>query len=154
MIDSSIVRAHQHSSVAPKNWEAQAIGRSKGGLSTKINTVVDALGNPTAFVLTSGQACDLDGSDKLLPGIEAKAILADNAYDVDERVIEPLLAVGKEIVSPSKKNRKEPRTLDKELSKAMHLIENFFCKLKQFQAIATRFDKTARNFRTRYNLSQ
>ena len=74
-------------------------------MSTKINTVVDALGNPTAFVLTPGQACDLDGSDKLLPGIEAKAILADKAYDADERVIEPLLAAGKEIVIPSKKNR-------------------------------------------------
>ena len=146
MIDSSIVRAHQHSSVAVKDRKAQAIGRSKGGLSTKINTVVDALGNPTAFVLTPGQACDLDGSDKLLPGIEAKTILADKAYDADERVIEPLLAAGKEIVIPSKKNRTEPRTFDKELYKARRLIENFFCKLKQFRAIATRYDKTARNF--------
>lgn len=146
MIDSSIVRAHQHSSVAVKDREAQAIGRSKGGLSTKINAVVDALGNPTAFVLTPGQACDLDGSDKLLPGIEAKAILADKAYDADERVIEPLLATGKEIVIPPKKNRTETRTFDKELYKARHLIENFFCNLKKFRAIATRYDKTARNF--------
>ena len=146
MIDSSIVRAHQHSSVAKKDREAQAIGRSKGGLSTKINTVVDALGNPINFVLTPGQACDLDGSDKLLPGLEAQTILADKAYDADERVIEPLLAAGKKIVIPSKKNRKEPRTLDKELYKARHLIENFFCKLKQFRAIATRYEKTARNF--------
>jgi len=146
MIDSSIVRAHQHSSVAKKDREAQAIGRSKGGLSTKINTVVDALGNPINFVLTPGQACDLDGSDKLLPGLEAQTILADKAYDADERVIEPLLAAGKKIVIPSKKNRKEPRTLDKELYKARHLIENFFCNLKQFRAIATRYEKTARNF--------
>jgi transposase len=146
MIDSSIVRAHQHSSVAKKDREAQAIGRSKGGLSTKINTVVDALGNPIDFVLTPGQACDLDGSDKLLPGLEAQTILADKAYDADERVIEPLLAAGKKIVIPSKKNRKEQRTLDKELYKARHLIENFFCNLKQFRAIATRYEKTARNF--------
>ena len=146
MIDSSIVRTHQHSSVAKKDREAQAIGRSKGGLSTKINTVVDALGNPINFVLTPGQACDLDGSDKLLPGLEAQTILADKAYDADERVIEPLLAAGKKIVIPSKKNRKEPRTLDKELYKARHLIENFFCNLKQFRAIATRYEKTARNF--------
>lgn len=146
MIDSSIVRAHQHSSVAKKDREAQAIGRSKGGLSTKINTVVDALGNPIDFVLTPGQACDLDGSDQLLPGLEAQTILADKAYDADERVIEPLLAAGKKIVIPSKKNRKEPRTLDQELYKARHLIENFFCKLKQFRAIATRYEKTARNF--------
>lgn len=146
MIDSSIVRAHQHSTVAEKDREAQAIGRSKGGLSTKIHTVVDALGNPIKFALTPGQACDLDGSDILLPGLEAKTILADKAYDADERVIEPLLAEGKEIVIPSKKNRAEPRTIDKELYKARHLIENFFCKLKQFRAIATRYEKTARNF--------
>jgi transposase len=146
MIDSSIVRAHQHSSVAEKDRESQAIGRSKGGLSTKIHTVVDALGNPIIFALTPGQACDLDGSDILLPGLEAKTILADKAYDADERVIEPLLAAGKEIVIPSKKNRTEPRTIDKELYKARHLIENFFCKLKQFRAIATRYEKTSRNF--------
>jgi transposase len=61
-------------------------------------------------------------------------------------VIEPLLAAGKSPVIPSKSNRKVPRTLDKEMYKARHLIENFFCKLKQFRAIATRYDKTARNF--------
>ena len=146
MIDSSIVRAHQHSAVAMTDREAQAIGRSKGGLSTKINALVDALGNPTNFVLTPGQACDLDGADQLLPGLEADALLADRAYDADERVIDLIQAEGKEIVIPSKKNRKEPRIIDKELYKARHLIENFFCKLKQFRAIATRYEKTARNF--------
>lgn len=100
---------------------------------------MDALGNPTGFVLTPGQACDLDGSDELLPTITANTILADKAYDADERVIEPLRAVGKEIVIPPKRNRKEPRPYDKELYRARHLIENFFCKLKQFRAIATRY---------------
>jgi transposase len=146
MIDSSIVRAHQHSTCAKTDRKRQAIGRSKGGLSTKIHAIVDALGNPTRFVLTPGQACDLEGSDKLLPGLEAKALLADKAYDADKRVIDPLRAAGKEIVIPSKQNRKEPRGYDKELYKARHLIENFFCKLKGFRAIATRYDKTGRNF--------
>jgi len=146
MIDSSIVRAHQHSTVAITKRDAESIGRSKGGLSTKIHTVVDALGNPIDFVLTPGQACDLDGSDELLPKIEAKTVLADKGYDADERVINPLLLAGKEVVIPSKSNRKEPRIYDKELYKARHLIENFFCKLKQFRGIATRYDKTARNF--------
>ena len=129
-----------------KNGSDQAIGRSKGGLSTKIHAVVDALGNPTAFVLTPGQACDLDGADQLLPNIAADAVLADKAYDAEDRVIDLLRASGKEIVIPSKRNRKEQRSYDKELYKARHLIENFFCKLKQFRAIATRYDKTARNF--------
>ena len=62
------------------------------------------------------------------------------------RVLEPLEQAGKEAVIPPKKNRKEQREYDKELYKARHLIENFFAKLEQFRAIATRYDKTARNF--------
>ncbi len=115
-------------------------------MSTKIHAIVDALGNPTAFLLTPGQACDLEGADELLPTVEANIVLADKAYDADERVIDSLRAAGKEPVIPSKRNRKEPRPYDRELYKARHLIENFFCKLKQLRAIATRYDKTARNF--------
>lgn len=107
---------------------------------------MDALGNPTGFCLTPGQACDLEGSDVLLPGLEAPTLLADKGYDADERVLNPLRAAGKEIVIPPKKNRKEQRFYDKELYQARHLIENFFCRLKQYRAIATRYDKTACNF--------
>ena len=81
-----------------------------------------------------------------MPALEAQTILADKGYDADERVIIPLREAGKEIVIPPKKNRKEQRDYDKELYKARHLIENFFCRLKQYRAIATRYDKTARNF--------
>lgn len=63
----------------------EAIGRSKGGLSTKIHATVDALGNPLSFHLTPGQACDLDGADQLLPNILADTVLAPNGYDADER---------------------------------------------------------------------
>ncbi|TMK45866.1 MAG: IS5 family transposase [Alphaproteobacteria bacterium] len=147
MIDSTIVRAHQHSAGAQKkNGEDQAIGRSKGGLSTKIHTLVDALGNPVAFLLTPGQAHDLEGADALLPQMQADTLVADKAFDADERVIEPLRAAGKNLVIPPKSNRKDQRTFDKEMYKARHLIENFYCKLKQYRAIATRYDKTARNF--------
>ena len=63
MIDSTIVRAHQHSAGAQKTGEDQAIGRSRGGLSTKIHALVDALGNPIGFFLTGGEAHDLVGAD-------------------------------------------------------------------------------------------
>ena len=115
-------------------------------MSTKIHTMVDALGNPVAFFLTGGQAHDLAGADALLPGLTAKTLIADKAYDADGRVLEPLARTGKAAVIPSKRNRKVPRDHDKDLYKARHLIENFFAKLKQFRAIATRYDKTARNF--------
>src|SRR6478752_4074976 len=131
MIDSTIVRAHQHSAGAPKTvGEDQAIGRSRGGLSTKIHTLVDALGNPIGFHLTGGEAHDLVGADHLLPDLQAEA----------------LIAAGKTVVIPPKSNRRSPRTYDRDLYKARHLIENFFARLKQFRAIATRYDKTARNF--------
>ncbi len=104
------------------------------------------MGNPTGFVLTPGQACDLDGSDILLPVVTARTIIADKGYDADARVITPLEQAGKTIVIPPKRNRKIQRDYDKDLYKSRHLIENFFCKLKQFRAIATRYDKTARNF--------
>lgn len=107
---------------------------------------MDALGNPLGFFLTPGQAHDLEGADVLLPHMQANTLLADKAFDADERVIEPLLAAGKTCVIPPRSNRKTQRAYDKELYKARHLIENFYCKLKQFRAIATRYDKTARNF--------
>ena len=115
-------------------------------MSTKIHTLVDALGNPLGFFLTPGQAHDLQGADALLPQLKADTLLADKAFDADERVIEPLRAAGKNPVIPNKNNRKIPRPFDKDLYKTRHLIENFYCKLKQYRAIATRYDKTARNF--------
>ena len=115
-------------------------------MSTKINATVDALGNPTGFTLTPGQACDLDGADILLPQIKADILIGDKGFDADERVILPLERAGKIVVIPPKANRKQPRPYDTELYKARHLIENFFARLKQFRAIATRYDKRAINF--------
>ena len=129
--------------------EQEAIGRSCGGLSTKIHATVDALGNPTSFSLTPGQTHDLAGADQLLPEVEANIVIADKAYDAQERVITPLEQAGKSVVIPSKSNAKEPRAFDdrdKDLYGARHLIENFFARLKQYRAIATRYDKRAVNF--------
>jgi transposase len=107
---------------------------------------VDALGNPTGLHLTAGQASDLDGADALLDSLEAPTLIADKGYDADQRVLAKLEKSGKTAVIPPKANRKAQRDYDKDLYKARHLIENFFAKLKQFRAIATRYDKTARNF--------
>jgi transposase len=82
----------------------------------------------------------------LLPDLAADALIADKAYDAEERVIEPLERVGKTAVIPPKANRKTPRPYDRDLYKARHLIENFFAKLKQYRAIATRYDKRALHF--------
>jgi transposase len=113
---------------------------------------VDALGNTLKIVLTGGQVHDLTGADALLPSMKAKSLLADKAYDADQRVIAPLAAAGQTAVIPSKRNRLVPRKYDKALYQARHLIENFFCWVKRFRAIATRYDKTARNFRAAFHM--
>lgn len=97
-------------------------------------------------MLTAGQAHDLVGADALLPQMAADRLIADKAYDADARVLEPLADAAKAAVIPPRSNRLAPHDFDRELYKERHLIENFFCKLKQLRAIATRYDKTARNF--------
>ena len=145
-------RQHHRPRPPAQRWRAQkggsdeALGRSRGGLSGKIHATVDALGNPTGFALSPGRAHDLDGAGVLLPGLEAGVLIGDKALDAKERVREPLERAGKVVVIPPKANRKQPRRYDKDLYKARHLIENFFAKLKQFRAIATRYDKRAVHF--------
>ena len=82
----------------------------------------------------------------LLETLTSDTLLADKGYDADERVIKRLEHQGKTVVIPPKRNRKAPRDYDRELYKARHLIENFFAKLKQYRAIATRYDKLAETF--------
>ena len=133
--------------LAPKKAGAdQAIGRSRGGLSTKIHALVDALGNPIGFHLSGGEAHDLVGADHLLADLQADTLIADQAFDADKPVIAPLAEASKTAVIPPRTNRRSPRAFDRDLYKARHLIETVFAKLKQFRAIATRYDKTARNF--------
>ena len=83
--------------------------------------MVDALGNPLAFLLTPGQAHHLEGADAVLPQMQADTLLADKAFDADKRVIEPLLQVGKTPVIPSMPGRKQPRPYDRDLFVARHL---------------------------------
>jgi len=74
--------------------------------------------------------------------------LPDKAYDAHERVIDPWQRADKNIVIPPKSNRITKRTYDADLYKACHRNENCFAKLKPYRAIATRYDKRARNFRS------
>ena len=122
----------------------QAIGRSRGGLTTKIHALVDALGNPVELMLTPGQDHDLTCAEPLIDSAEPDALLGDKAYDADslidilnQRQITPVI--------PSKANRKVQRNCDFALYCERNLVERFFNKLRHFRAIATRYDKLARN---------
>jgi putative transposase len=116
-----------------------------GGFSTKIHILVDALGNPVKFVLTGGQRADVTQAEPLMLGHQADAVIADKAYDSDA-VVDAAKRQGAEAVIPSKKNRKVPRDDDEPLSKERKKVEWFINLLKQYRRVATRYEKTARNF--------
>jgi transposase len=89
---------------------------------------------------------DLAGADALLPTVVASVLIADRGYDAEQRVLAPLRAANKVAVLPAKRQRRVQREYDHHLSTTRHLVENFFGKLKQYRASATRYDKTKRNF--------
>jgi len=124
---------------------AQAIGRSRGGPSTKIHALADALGNPCALMLTAGQDHDLACAEPLLENTNPGAVIADKAYDADA-FIDKLTKQGTTPVIPPKANRKDQRECDFALYCERNLIERFFNKIKHFRGIATRYDKLARNY--------
>lgn len=107
--------------------------------------IVDALGNPVAMSLTPGQQSDLGEAEPLLEKVEPEAFLADKAYDADA-LIQALQDRSITPVIPSKANRLVQRETDFALYRERNLVERFFCKLKGFRAIATRYDKLASTF--------
>jgi transposase len=152
LIDGTIVTAHQKASGAKGGTQNQAIGRSRGGLTTKIVALVDALGALLRFVLLPGQRHDTVGVAPLIEGIAFGALLGDKAFDVDWLRAE-LEDRGAVAVIPPKANRKAIIPCDRAMYRWRHLIENYFAKLKEFRAIATRYDKTDDSFRANINLA-
>ncbi len=123
------------------------MGRSRGGLTTKIHAVVNERGLPLRFHLTPGQAHDAPVCRILLKGLQpGQVVLADKAYDADW-IREMIWEQGASACIPSKSNRKIPKLLDRELYKQRNLVERFFGRLKKsFRSIATRYEKYSTNF--------
>ena len=122
------------------------MGRSRGGLTTKIHALTDARGLPIKFLLTPGQAHDLLGADTLLIDLgEGDVLLGDKAYDADW-LRQRIEAQGAAPNIPDKSNRKERHCFSKALYKERNLVERFFNKIKHFRRIATRFEKLAQNY--------
>ncbi|HJW79212.1 MAG TPA: IS5 family transposase [Beijerinckiaceae bacterium] len=152
LIDGTIVTAHQKASGARGGTRNQAIGRSRGGLTTKIVALVDALGNLVRFVLLPGQRHDTVGVRPLIAGVAFGALLGDKAFDVDWLRAD-LDTRGAVAVIPPKANRKAPINLDRDMYRWRHLIENTFAKLKEFRAVATRYDKTDTSYAATIHLA-
>ena len=107
--------------------------------------LTDALGNLVRFVLLPGQRYDTIGVAPLIEGVEFGGLIADKAFDANWIVAE-LNQRGAKVVISQIANRKQPLDIDREVYKWQHLIENFFCKLKEFKRVAMRSDKTDTSF--------
>ena len=147
-IDGSYIRVHQHASGARHGFE-RAIGQSRGGRTTKIHLATDANGLPIDFKITGGDVHDSKVAKQLIDTVdEATYLIADKGYDAGHIRI---YAQNKDMIpiipmrSNSKRSNKE---FDKYLYQLRHLVENAFARLKHFRAIATRFDKLARNYQS------
>ena len=122
------------------------MGRSRGGLTTKIHARVDGQGRPIQLVITPGQAHDLTATDALLADLKrGTVVIADKAYDAD-RLRQLLKARGAVANIPNMIRRKRRFRWKKALYRQRNLIERFFNKLKQFRRIATRYDKLGATF--------
>lgn len=125
--------------------ENQALGRSRGGFSTKIHIAVDALGNPLRFILTGGERNDMAQAAALMENYEPKALIADKAYDSDD-LIKSVTAQGIVAVIPPRKNRQQQREYDRHLYRERHLIECFINKIKHYRRVFSRFEKLSKNY--------
>ena len=121
------------------------MGRSRGGLTTKIHTLTDAQGRPLRFILTAGQAHDSTTAADLLAGRNTTGVIADKAYDSND--LRQLIAeAGAQAVIPSTRSRKIVIPHDRLAYRLRNRIERFFNKLKHFRHIATRYDRRAIHF--------
>jgi transposase len=121
------------------------LGRSRGGFSTKIHVLVNGMGLPVEIQITPGQQADITQAANLLEGYQPEAVLADKGYDSDA-LVNAIEAKGAAAVIPPKANRLEQREYDADLYKERNQVERFINRLKQFRRVATRYEKTARNF--------
>ena len=124
---------------------AQALGRSRGGFSTKIHVKTDGLGNPLRFILTGGECHESTQAEHLLDEQLGDYVLADRGYDKDD-LIAFILDHGAIPVIPSRKNRKQPRDYDTWRYRERALIECFINKIKHYRRLFSRFDKLDSRF--------
>lgn len=144
MIDGSVIRANQ-CAAGYKTGFKENLGRSRGGFSTKIHALSDALGNPVKFILSPGNDHDITHAEELVKDLRNTKILADRGYD-SEKFVAFLKKNGCKALIPSRSNSKKKRVFDKHIFRERHLIENLFSKIKHFRRISSRFCKTSSSF--------
>lgn len=132
---------------AQKGAVPRRIGRTKGGLNSKLHAVCNAKGKPLILLLSEGQASDYKGADQIIPALPpgTKTAIGDRGYDSDKirnalraRKIKPCI--------PGRRGRKRPVRYDKTLYKQRNVIERMFARLKDWRRVAMRYDRCAHTF--------
>ncbi len=126
--------------------EAQAIGRSRGGRTTKIHAAVDELGRPRNLIVRPGHRGDAPVAAELVGDFAPALCLADAAYDSDA-LRSRLIERGATPVIPNNPTRKRKHPFDRNAYRLRNVIERTFSRLKDWRRTATRYDKIARNYR-------
>lgn len=137
--------ARSRGATVKRGADAQGLGRSRGGLSTKIHAAGDALGLPVRLIASPGQRNDIAFAHELIDGLQPSCAIADKGYDANH-LVDRIVEMQATVVIPPKRNRKDQRPYDADLYKERNIIERFFNKLKQFRRVATRYDKLLANF--------
>ena len=125
--------------------QTEALGRSRGGFSSKLHACCDALGNPRRFILTPGQDSDYGQAQELLAEDEPGAVVADKGYD-SKALAQFIEQRNAEVVIPSRRNATAPRQINRNLYKDRNKLERLFNRMKHYRRIATRYDKTASSY--------
>lgn len=144
-LDATHIKVHRCASNPPGGQAGQALGRTKGGMNTKLHAVVDEAGQPVSLFLSPGNDADISHARTVLKNVPAAMVVADKGYDSDtfrqwltERGIKPCI--------PPRRNRKTPSRFSRASYRKRHLVENFFERIKNFRRVATRYDKLAQTF--------
>jgi transposase len=122
------------------------LGRSRGGLTTKIHMLADAMGRPLRFIVTAGQVGDITQAPELLEGQSGHTVLADKAYD-SNALQETIAGMGAEAVIPSNRTRKIIIPHDERAYINRNRIERCFNRMKHFRRFATRYDRRTIHFK-------
>ncbi|WP_233548267.1 IS5 family transposase [Aurantiacibacter zhengii] len=144
-------RQHLYQGAALGVWRKrgrrdQTIGRSRGGWTTKVHALTDVIGRPYSLMLMLGNISDVTAAPALLEHAgRMRYLLGDKGYDAD-RLRRSLREAGAIPVIPSRRNRKRTVRYHKQRHRERHLVENAFCRLKDFRRVATRYDKLAAKF--------
>lgn len=144
-IDSTHIKVHQHGSGPVGGQEAHGIGRTKGGLNTKITALVDSLGRAVSLSLHCGTRNDVKIIEGHICKLRGRTLIADKGFDSDH-VRELISKAGGTHCIPRRRCCGGTRPFSRRLYRRRHRVENFFCRIKRHCRVSTRYEKLATTF--------